>query len=221
MKSGWKDGWQAPLAALGMVVLFAAFKYKHIDTAADVAAWVQGVGSLLAIAVAIWIYARQVADKKANDAAETRAFVQAIRDEVQEAWDGYSVEMHPKLVAVKDGGAFYTTYPLTAEQFPIFTGNTAMVGRIDDAELRHAIVKTYALARGIRDTYLHNNQLLAEYEEVLKVGTLATNVNVQGRHARLVDYAVKLKERDKWVKDAVKDLLARADQWLAARSPRP
>jgi hypothetical protein len=39
-----KGGWQAPLAVLMMVVLFAAFNAKSMATAADVAAWVQGIG---------------------------------------------------------------------------------------------------------------------------------------------------------------------------------
>jgi hypothetical protein len=48
-----KDGWQAPLAALVVVILFAAFNAKTMQSAADIAAKVQGVGSLLAIIAAI------------------------------------------------------------------------------------------------------------------------------------------------------------------------
>lgn len=48
-----KNDWQVPLLALVAVVLFAAFNGRRLETAADVAAWVQGVGSLAAIVSAV------------------------------------------------------------------------------------------------------------------------------------------------------------------------
>jgi hypothetical protein len=59
-----KAGWEAPLAVLILVILAAAFNAKPVQSAADIAAWVQSVGSLLAIIAAIGIYAKQYKDKK-------------------------------------------------------------------------------------------------------------------------------------------------------------
>ncbi|CAM2193463.1 protein of unknown function [Paraburkholderia kururiensis] len=50
-----KAGWEAPLAVLILVILAAAFNAKPVQSAADIAAWVQSVGSLLAIIAAIGI----------------------------------------------------------------------------------------------------------------------------------------------------------------------
>ncbi|EMN5127900.1 hypothetical protein RVV79_000950 [Burkholderia contaminans] len=212
-----KDGWQAPLAALVVVILFAAFGAKPMQSAADIAAWVQGVGSLLAIIAAVGIYAKQYKDKQADDENETRAFVEAIREEVQAAWDGYSAEIHPALLALSDGQPFNVVYPVSTETFPIYENGASMVGKIDDPELRRIIVKTYSLARGLILTFQHNNSLLTEYKQLSLLYFQPNRDEVLQAHARAVcDYAVKLKERDRWITEAVDALFVRTNQWLAS-----
>jgi len=216
-----KSGWQAPLSALAAIILFAAFNARPMGSAGDIAGWVQGVGSLLAIIAAVMIYARQFADKKADDEAAVRAYVESIRDEVQAAWAGYSIEIHPALVALPDGQAFDNIYPVTAEPFPVYNGTVAMVGKVDDPELRRAIISAYALARGLLDSFRLNNGLLNDLSQ-LNLLYLQPNRNevLQAHRARLVEYAGKLKERDIWVKAAVENLLARTEQWLANHPAR-
>ncbi|MDW9242238.1 hypothetical protein C7S13_2000 [Burkholderia cepacia] len=62
-----KARWLAPLAVFVVVILYVAFRAKPMQCAADIAAWVQGVGSLLAIIAAIGIYTKQYKDKQADD----------------------------------------------------------------------------------------------------------------------------------------------------------
>jgi len=216
-----KAGWQAPLAVLVVVILFAAFGAKPMQSAADIAAWVQGVGSLLAIIAAIVIYAKQYKDKQADDENETRAFVEAIREEVQAAWDGYSTEIHPALLALPDGQPFNVVYPVSTETFPIYENGASMVGKIDDPELRRTIVKTYSLARGLISTFQLNNSLLTEYKQLSLLYFQSNRNEVLETHAIVVrDYAAKLKERDRWITEAVAALLLRTNQWLASHPAR-
>ncbi|HEM7800219.1 MULTISPECIES: hypothetical protein [Burkholderia cepacia complex] len=211
-----KGGWQAPLAVLVVVIFFAAFGAKPMQSAADIAAWVQGVGSLLAIIAAIGIYTKQYKDKQADDANETRAFVEAIREEVQAAWDGYNAEIHPALLALPDGQPFNVVYPVSTETFPIYQNGASMVGKIDDPELRRIIVKTYSLARGLISTFQLNNSLLAEHKQLSLLYFQPNRDAVLEAHARAVcDYAAKLKERDRWITEVVGALFVRTNQWLA------
>jgi hypothetical protein len=187
----------------------------------DISGVIQGVGSLAAVGAAVWIYSRQYSDKKADAVAETRAFVQAICDEVQMAWDGYNLEIHPRLKALPAGEPFDFTYPVTVEPFPVFIGNVGMVGKVDDAELRRSIVRAYALARGLLDSFRLNNASVAEYKRLKTMnGPPETNLFTRTHRDRMVEYAGKLKERDEWVEQAVKDLLSRAEQWLNVHPPR-
>jgi hypothetical protein len=41
-----------------------------------------------------------------------------------------------------------------------------MVGKVDDAELRRAIIRAYALARGLFDSFRLNNASLSEYKRL-------------------------------------------------------
>ena len=215
-----KSGWQAPLAVLLVVILFASFNAKPMTSAADIAAWVQGIGSLLAIIAAIGIYAKQYKDKQADDENETRAFVEAIREEVQAAWDGYITEIHPMLQALPDGQAFEVVYPVSTETFPIYENGASMVGKIDDPELRRMIVKTYSLARGLISSFQLNNSLLTERKQLFLLYFQPNRNEVLEAHTiALRNYAAKLKERDRWITEAAEALLVRTSQWLASHHP--
>ncbi|MGG1947054.1 hypothetical protein AB1286_19930 [Trinickia sp. NRRL B-1857] len=211
-----KNGWQAPLGALVLVVLFAAFMSRPINTASDIAAWVQGVGSLLAIIAAVWIYAKQYEDKKAADVAETRAFVEAIRDEVRATWAGYCIEIHPAVTALAPGKYFNMIYPVSTDGFSIYNNSAHMVGKIDDPQLRSLVVGTYVQARGLINSFLLNNAMLAEYKSLARAyGLPNRDAVLEAQLVNLQDYACKLKQIDEGVSEAVTALLTCIDQWLA------
>ncbi|WP_147297905.1 hypothetical protein [Trinickia dinghuensis] len=199
------------------IALFAAFNYKPIQSAADAAAWVQGIGSLLAITAAIWIYAKQCQNKKSDDNAEIRAFVEAIREEVQAAWTSYCVEIHPALRALPDGQHFKLIYPVSTEGFTIYNNSALMVGKVSDPELRRSIIHTYALAKSLVYSFHMNNIMLNEYRQLLLMYHQADREAVLTAHIdSLRIYATKLKERDTWISQAAESLQIRIDQWLAA-----
>ncbi|SIO39680.1 hypothetical protein SAMN05444172_1594 [Burkholderia sp. GAS332] len=188
---------------------------------ADIAGIIQGIGSLAAVGAAVWIYARQYRDKKAENENETRAFVEAIREEVQAAWDGYCIEIHPALQALPDGQHFGVIYPILTDAFTVYNNGASMAGKIDDAELRRMIVKTYALARSMISSFQLNNSMLTEYKQLFLLYRQSDRDAVLAAHGdALRSYAVKLKERDQWLTQSVAALLVRADQWLTSHPAR-
>lgn len=216
-----KDGWQAPLAALVVVILFAAFQAKPMQSAADIAAWVQGVGSLAAIIAAIWIYAKQYGDKKADDENETRAFVQAIRDEVETVWNDYSEQTGALLLATQAGHYYDVFVPILSDGLIIYQGSPARVGRIDDDELRKLIVTAYVGLTGHFNSIFVNNQMMAELEQMHSFSDVPNQAQrIANRKNALVAYADALKRNHNDLQGKVKALLAGSEAWLASHPAR-
>lgn len=216
-----KDGWQAPLAVLVGVILFAAFNAKPMQSAADIAAWVQGVGSLLAIIAAVWIYANQYSDKKADDANETRAFVQAIRDEVETVWNDYSEQTTTHLLATLEGQIYDSFVPNLTEMLIIYRASPARLGRIEDDELRKLIVMSYVGLTSHFNSLTVNTQVLVETEQ-LRSSSDAPNKAERIAHLEeaLATYAAVLKKSHRELHDTIKALLAVSETWLVNHPAR-
>ena len=213
-----KNSWQAPLTTLVVVILFAAFNAKPMQSAADIASWVQGGGSLLAIIAAVWIYAKQYSDKKADEENETRAFVQAIRDEVRALSGLYERQIGPALRNLAADQEFPYFYPVSADALTIYNSASSRVGKIGDPELRRLIVESYALVKGIISSYQMNNQLLTDYQSLLLTYRQDDREQVLGVRARgLVAYAADLKKQDERLAVSVAALLSHIDTWLRSR----
>jgi hypothetical protein len=188
-----RDGWQAPLSALVVVILFAAFNAKPIQSAADIAAWVQGVGSLVAIIAAVWIYAQQYGDKKADDENETRAFVLAIRDEVTTVWNDYDAAIRQTLLETEQGKPFVAFTPPLNDTLVIYRANASRLGKVDDD------------SQAISEL----QQLAAHYQGQDR------DKLIVAREQGLATFARNLKEHDAELKDNVDGMLAAVDLWLA------
>jgi hypothetical protein len=212
-----KNGWQIPLVALVLVVLFAAFIAKPMASAADIAAWVQGVGSLLAIGAAVWIYAKQYQDKKADDLAETRAFIQSIHTELSALWGGYSRNMRPKLQGdIQERGFIYHVFPASPDALLVYNSTVARVGKVDDAGLRELIVQSYARFRGMIYSLQLNNALvndLAQFEILYRADD--REKRLEQKIGVLRDYATQLKQGDADIEGLLTRLLPMMEKWLA------
>jgi hypothetical protein len=211
------NGWLAPFATLVIIILFGAFTAEPMSSAADIAAWVQGVGSLLAIAVAIWVYQKQNSDKKADDAAETRAFVQAVYDEITTIWRGYSLNLRPQILAidVQQGHILNVIAPMNPDALVIYNNSSARVGKVDDDALRTLIVQVYARARGFIYSIQLNNGLVIElrqFEIAYQGQDKAERIN--GRVHGMAQYAAVLKQHDEALEGLVARLRSAAEQWL-------
>lgn len=70
---------------------------------------------------------------------------------------------------MKDGQGLELVYKLRQSYFTVYDSNVQFLGYVADDQLRARIIRTYALAKGLVDTHLLNNDLLARYEAIKDV----------------------------------------------------
>ncbi|RFU46978.1 hypothetical protein [Paraburkholderia sp. DHOC27] len=208
------DGWQIPIAVLAGVMCASAYLH-HPEAAPDVvAAWVQGVGSLVAIGAAVWIYAKQYQDKKVDDESETIAFVQAMRVEIQVIWEEYQ-GIRAALLATPANGFYSSVVPLSTDSLIVYSRTPERVGKIDDEALRALVVRMYTGLRGHLNSLRQNNALVDDYERFYTTPMDGDWLGVQQRKQSIMqDYTARLKIADGELKKLVEKFLSDTEAWL-------
>lgn len=211
------DQWQMPLLVIAGVVCVSAFCRYPADSSAAVAAWVQGVGSLLAVGTAVWLYAKQSQDKRAEDLAETRAFVQSIHTELSTLWNGYNLNFRAKLRDdIQEKGFLYHVFPISPDALIVYNSTVARVGKIDDTALRELIVQSYARFRGMIYSLQLNNGLVSDIAQFeILYNAADRDKRLEQKIAVLRDYATQIKQRDGEIDGVITRLLPTMEQWLA------
>ena len=207
-------------------LITSLWKYPPSNSA-DWATWVQAFGSLAAIGIAIWVSRSQSQqalelersrkrDEDAKEAAETRAFVQAVRDEVITLWAGYNDQIGPALRKIAEGYSFDFIYPAFTDAFTIYNGASSRVGKIPNDELRRIIVELYALAKGLVYSFQLNNKMLSDRQQLDLLYTGSDKlVRLQLCHQGLVQYAITLEERDAQIQQLIEIFIREVGDWLA------
>lgn len=137
--------------------------------------------------------------------------MQAIHDEIETVLERYLETMGPTLESLKEGQPLMVYYPIVSDYFTIYNGNSFLIGRIPDNDLRKQIIKTYTLAKGMIDSYRMNNDLFQKYEYWYQLFEESKN-QVQMKKAEvfynaLVEYAKKLKLGHDQIKSEIAQLL--------------
>lgn len=188
---------------------------------ADIAGIIQGIGSLAAIGAAVWIYAKQYQDKKTEDQAETRAFVQAIRTEIQKVWEEYKTLIRPSLIAINQGDYYDGIVPMSSNILIIYNNESALIGKIDDEELRASIATVYISLINYLNSFDLNNRKVEELEQ--------TNISYNGPDKSLVmerlfkalrKFATGLQTSDVELDQKIEALVSSIDTWLASHPAR-
>ena len=98
-----------------------------------------------------------------------RAFLQGLLVEVESLWQRYQDTMGPQVETLKDGEPLLHYYPVYQDYFSVYHGTSALIGLIEDDDLRTLIVTTYIKTKGLgsglitsskrlrRDTRLRGN----------------------------------------------------------------
>ena len=175
------------------------------------------VGGLIAGFFSMW------ATKQAHDHALKRqarqeesavkALLQALHDEIETLWDRYMNGVGVLLEALKDGQAFHYYYVAHQDYFTVYRENSTLLGKIKDADLRKALVKTYTQAKGLLDSYALHNHFLQEFErwtflyQETKVQAHQQAANAQMQV--LLGMVPKLKQSHAELKASVEDILRR------------
>ena len=146
-----------------------------------------------------------------NEEKLIKGLLQAIHDEIETVYERYQDTMGSKLESLEDGEALNFYYPLVSDFFSVYNGNTFLLGRIPDNDLRKQIIKTYTLSKGMVDSFRLNNDLVGKFEHSNKIFE-ETGEEVHKQHAiahynSLIEYANTLKQSHQELKQEIMNLL--------------
>jgi hypothetical protein len=149
------------------------------------AAWVQAVGSVAAIAAAIWIAHDQhaKAEKRSEKAEkdEVRNFLLGVREELNASLMIYMAQAGTDLAKTSAGEVVDFWWPAPPEPFKVYSATVGMIGRVRDDEIRQQIIATYVVTGGLLLTWETHNRLLTEFNEANEALLLSTDDAVVGR----------------------------------------
>jgi hypothetical protein len=149
-------------------------------------------------------YRNQLKQNKENEEKLIQGLLQAIHDEIETVFDRYQETMGSRIESLKDGEPLLVYYPLVSDFFTIYNGNSFLIGRIPDNDLRKQIVKTYTFAKGMIDSYRMNNEMVQKFEYWHQIFQESKNEvhqqNATAHYRALVEYAKSLKLSHKQAK---------------------
>ncbi|MFC7514583.1 hypothetical protein ACFQUU_06165 [Herbaspirillum sp. GCM10030257] len=153
--------------SLCVIVLLKLLSFESkIIWSEEAAGWVQAIGSILAIGVAIWVshdqHVKQQGREQARETYEVSGILFSLRGELESSLAGIKRNIGT-LIEVSPGPEFNVTYPLPEDPFVIYAGLIPKLGMIPDHVLRTQIIETYAKAKSLVLTFIFNNQLVEEH----------------------------------------------------------
>ena len=147
------------------IVVLAIARYLLFPKSFDWPAWVQAVGSIAAILVAVWVTADQAEQQRLRDldreTAEVAGVLRSILAEVEMTWIYLANEMEPHL-QVRKGEPIQTVFSLPEYPFPIFDALIPKLGTIPSAQLQVQIIRAFTLAKSLAMTAETHNGLVGE-----------------------------------------------------------
>jgi hypothetical protein len=151
-----------------VAVLASSHGWKGL-TPGDWGTWVQAIGVIIGIAIAIWVPYKQredlVAGEEARSKDEARRVRLAIRDELkalQRAFVGPNV-VH--LLAKGSGEFFERMIPIPVQRFPIYAAMLDRLTLIANDDLRTEILGAYEMANALIACAQENNRLLFDLRD--------------------------------------------------------
>lgn len=173
-----------------------------IEAHPNLASWLQAIGAIIAIAIAIWVpylQRRQALEAmKAAELDQVRHVLRNLLDEMIVITSGFKEGNGKKLMEVIDGQPFDVIIPIMEQPFPIFDAAATKLGLIQSDELRRHIINAYGRANGFISSVRLNNALVDRFDEAAYLRAVH-NDDVHerlflARQQRLVEYARALKK---------------------------
>ena len=159
----------------------------------------------------------QSKQEKDYRAQRLQNLLQALHDELETIWERYQRMVGVQVEALKSGEPFPYHFPIFEDYFVIYNSNAELLGEIPDSDLRKLIVVTFTSAKGLVDSYRHNNFIIEKLErEALifnETKAKAHETSVQYYKQYLADYAGTIKE----IHEELKENVARLDRELRKR----
>jgi hypothetical protein len=174
------------------------------------------VGGLIAAVSTMW--AASKAAKKSFDYSRnlqngaeketTRRLLLAIKAEVETIWSNYQQEVGCLVESLEPGHGLNLIYKLRQHYFTVYDSNAQFLGHVEDDKLRVAIIRAYTLAKGLVDSHLLNNDLLAKHRDTQGFGLSSQT----GAAAHWRDFGITIKAAYEETKESVELLLQLLNQ---------
>lgn len=165
------------IAVTVALLLFPALKSEAF------AAWVQAIGSIGAILVAIWVSSEQHRKQGIREAereeAEVDGMLRSLRSEIETMLEAVQERVGKALDGSAPGSRFDTIYPIADEPFRVYYGLIPKLGMIKGDQLRKRIVATYAHAHGLVMTFQYNNELIVRYNAAVVCARNGMQSNIE------------------------------------------
>lgn len=150
----------------------------------------------------------QVKITEENEKLIISSLLQAIHDELDTVFENYQENMGNKIESLDYDQPLLFYYPLISDFFTVYNGNSFLIGRIKDNDLRKSIIKTYTLGKGMIDSFRFNNELLNKYEhwEFVFAETQSEihKDKAVAHYNSLIEYAKTLKKQHIALKENIK-----------------
>lgn len=170
-----KIQWVAPTVcgALAVGALIKLGLHQKF-TSNDWAAWVQAVGSVIGIAIAVYVPARQnflQAKREATrEAAEISATLKGIKSEIQALRANLEENVGDEIRKIKPGIPFEVEILIRENPFVVYNAVAPRIGTIADDDLRSAIIETYTASMSFILAIACNNELISKRDHATAVG---------------------------------------------------
>lgn len=186
------------------------------------------IGAIIAGLIATWatiksvqqIYQNDLKKRKTEKQESLQGLYRAIKSELNTLWKRYE-RAGERIENLKEGQPLLIHYPLTQEYFTIYQANANLIGEIQNEKLRGLIIMTYSAAKGVVDSYRHNNHIVGQHEHWNWVAA-ETNNDLHYERAKTfmnscVEYAAVLKKSHYEIKELLQRLNTAIDNELSKR----
>ncbi|MGX9698135.1 hypothetical protein ACWYXK_14205 [Janthinobacterium lividum] len=155
--------------------------------ASDWAAWVQAVGSVIGIALAIYVPARQNTLQRRREsqreAEEISATLKGIKSEIQALQTNLEENVGDELRKISPGTPFKTEILIRENPFVVYNAVAPRIGTISDDALRSAIIETYTAGMSFILAITCNNDLIFKSDHAAVIGAKSNLKLEQDLHA--------------------------------------
>lgn len=156
-------------------------------------------------------------------------FVQALQAEVEGLLISFETEIAPAIRSATSENGVNIFFPITRDYFVVYPANAAMLGHIDDLQLRKQIVKVYIAMKAMIDTIHMNNRYVDTFERAARSffiqggpnAPAAANLDAQAAKHALVQYGSGMKNVLATVMSEIESFYDISNTWLIRRGMQP
>lgn len=174
------------IVLLGLMAAVLMIRFSPLWSQ-EAAGWVQAIGAIVAIGIAIWVpyWQQEQARRQAteSEANQVEHLLRSLLDEMLVVSANFGKRNGKLLLDTPDGDGFHFNIPLIDHPFPIYEASVGRLGQIPSDVLRKRLVTGYGHAMGFVSNVRFNNLLVQRFEQAYYLAS----VNDDQVHQDFVD----------------------------------